>query len=151
MACAARVDGWWWLLLMGVGCSFVDPQVGAVQAVCGFDAGGGSPSGPGPGHYQRSTNQTGMTPICEAHPESTCNDCEATHCCATRSACYGDPTCACADLTLDECLEAAEANASEDQPASTSHCWNSFSASGTVERARVNCQRAWCQSECEIP
>jgi hypothetical protein len=75
--------------------------------------------------------------------------CENTHCCAARSACYGDPVCACADLGLDECLDAAESSA--DAPGDVARCWSAFSAKGTVEAERVACERAWCQRECSVP
>jgi hypothetical protein len=90
-------------------------------------------------------------PTCATDTGSPCDDCENTHCCATRSACYGDPVCACADVALDECLDAAESSAMAGAPAQTSGCWNVFSARGTVEQARVACQRAWCQTECGLP
>lgn len=151
MTFATHVERCWWLLFVAAGCSLVDPQVGAAQAWCGLSTGGGSNSGPGSNYYHRNASQPSIAPTCEAQPESACNDCEAAHCCATRSACYGDPVCACADLSLDECLEAAEAGSPEDQPAAIAHCWSNFSETGTVERARVSCQRAWCQSECQIP
>ncbi|HET7544859.1 MAG TPA: hypothetical protein VFK05_33560 [Polyangiaceae bacterium] len=150
MSSAARVDRSWWLLLLLVGCSLVDPQVGSPQASCGNSAGGGQ-SNPGSPYYQRSPNQIGTVPTCESHADGSCNACESTHCCATRSACYGDPVCACADSSLDECLEEAETRATAEQQAATSRCWSDFAARGTVEQARLSCQRAWCQSECGIP
>src|SRR5450432_115596 len=123
------------LLILGVGCSFVEPQAGAPQAACGISFGGGSQSGTGAGYYGTSSGQTLGAPTCAASmdsADSTCDACENTHCCATRSACYGDPVCACADLKLDECLDAAETSAAADEPALLSRCWNAFSAKGTA-------------------
>ena len=43
-------------------------------------------------------------------------------------------------------------NACDDcEGARSSECWGTFSATGTVEQARVACQRAWCQTECLGP
>lgn len=139
-------------LFVALGCSFADPQAGAPQAACGIGTGGGSQAGPGASYYGTSASSTMTAPTCATNSGSTCDDCESTHCCATRSACYGDPVCACADEALDECLDATVMNVTAaGAPAQTSGCWNVFSAKGTVEQARVACQRAWCQTECGIP
>jgi hypothetical protein len=136
-------------LFLGAGCSFVDPQAGAAQAACGISGGGASQTGPGAAYYGTPTTQTTKSgaPTCATVPMSPCDDCESTHCCATRSACYGDPVCACADAALDECLDQAATGASTD----VTRCWDLFAAKGTVEQARVACQRSWCQTECKIP
>jgi hypothetical protein len=139
------------LLLLGAGCSFVDPQAGAPQATCGISFGGGSQGGPSAGYYHSSSAQMLGGPTCATSSESACDDCESAHCCAARSACYGDPVCACADLALDECLDAAKTSAVADEPALVGRCWNTFSAKGTAEQARISCQRSWCQTQCEVP
>jgi hypothetical protein len=143
MTSALRVVASCCLLLVGAGCSFVDPQVGLSQVSCGIGTGGASQSGPA--YYGTSPSQTTSTPTCQTSSASSCDDCEATHCCATRSACYGDPVCACADLNLDECLDAAAG-----QPAQISRCWSIFAGKGTTEQARSSCERAWCQAACSI-
>jgi hypothetical protein len=144
MKSALRVAAACCLLVLGQGCSFVDPQVGLSQVSCGISAGGASQSGSS--YYGTNTSPTGSTPACQTNATSSCDDCEAAHCCATRSACYGDPVCACADLNLDECLDAAAGQATQ-----VSQCWSIFSGKGTTEQARSSCQRAWCQAACNIP
>ena len=141
------------LLILGVGCSFVDPQAGALQAACGISFGGASQNGPGAGYYGTSSGQTLGDPTCAASADSadSCDACETTHCCATRSACYGDPVCACADLALDECLDDSETSSAADKPGEVARCWNVFSAKGTVEQAFISCQRSWCQTQCAVP
>ena len=136
-------------LLVVFGCSFVDPQAGAPQTACGISFGGSSASGSGTGYYGSGSASARGEPTCAASAGSPCNECENAHCCATRSACYGDPVCACADLALDECLDAAETSA--DEAAQRSVCWSTFALKGTVEQERVNCQRAWCQTACAVP
>jgi hypothetical protein len=85
--------------------------------------------------------------MCLPDAGSDCDNCESTWCCATRLACYHDPVCACADHWLDECLS-ANPDASESDIA---ECWDAFSSRGAVEKARVACQRAWCQVPCAVP
>ena len=138
-------------LLACVACSFIDPQAGAPQAACGIDTGAASQNGQPAGYYGMSSGQGLGAATCATSSQSVCNACESAHCCATRSACYGDPVCACADLTLDQCLEAAATVALADAPAALSRCWDQFSARGTVEAARVACQRSWCRAECALP
>ena len=117
------------LLLSSGGCSFVEPEAGAPQAACGIPTSGSS--APGSGYYGAGASHASDTPICAASTGSACDACENTHCCAARSACYGDPVCACADLGLDECLDATESSA--DAPGDVARCWSAFSAKGTVE------------------
>ena len=33
----------------------------------------------------------------------------------------------------------------------TGQCWETFSAAGDVEQARIACQRSWCPMECGVP
>jgi hypothetical protein len=133
------------------GCSLADPRVGALQEACGLSVTDGGPSGAtGSGYYGTSTSSKGGA-TCKAVTDNPCDECESEHCCASRSACYGDPVCACADMTLDECLDdAEEADAGKGSPAAAV-CWSQFTAKGTVEQARVACERSWCQTECGIP
>ncbi|HEX3775501.1 MAG TPA: hypothetical protein VHV51_13610 [Polyangiaceae bacterium] len=130
-------------------CSFVDPHAGPTQTECGISFGGSAQTGAGSSYYGSTAHPTAAGPSCALSTDNSCDQCETTHCCATRSACYGDPSCACADQALDACLDQAET--SSNQGAQQSLCWNAFSARGTAEQARVACQRAWCQSECEVP
>jgi len=138
----------WGLIFTLVACSYVEPHVGASQTSCGLEMAGSSQTSSGPGYYG-SNSASSPSSTCALTNDNPCDACETAHCCATRSACYGDPTCACADMTLDECLDDAET--SPDEATSRSKCWNAFGAKGTVEQARVACERAWCQTECEVP
>jgi hypothetical protein len=126
-------------------CSVADPRFGASQVDCGLAV--ASTGQTGPGNYGATQRQ--RTPTCELVVDNPCDVCESTHCCATRSACYGDPSCACADQALDECLDDAET--STDEHAASAACWNTFADRGIAESARVACQRAWCQTECGVP
>ena|SRR5450432_2973958 len=139
------------LALVGAGCSSVEAKVGAAQAACGLDSKSGTPATQGGGYYPVGAAKTPASPTCEANTGSACDDCEGTHCCATRSACYGDPVCACADLAFDHCLDDAETAPAAEIAAQRSQCLAAFSAAGTAEKARIACQRAWCQTECEVP
>ncbi len=140
----------WLLLLNGVtaACSFVEPHQGSTQALCGIAAGGSGQTGASAAYYGVPM-MPAAGPSCSIDSDDPCDVCEITHCCATRSACYGDPTCACADVALDQCLDVAETSA--DEAASSSQCWSAFTAKGSVEQARVTCQRAWCKTECAEP
>ena len=138
-------------LLLGVaviGCSFAEPQQGQVQSLCGIAA-GGSGQGSASAAYYGVPMTEAAGPSCSVDSDDPCDVCEVTHCCATRSACYGDPTCACADIALDQCLDIAATSA--DETANASQCWNTFKAKGSAEQARVTCQRAWCKTECAVP
>lgn len=137
---------------LAAGCSFADARVGAPQDACGIEDEGQVETTLRPGNYYRAGAASGSAaPICEGNTGSACNDCEGAHCCARRSACYGDPVCACADLALDGCLDDAKAAPAAEIAARTSQCWSTFSAAGTVEQLRVACQHAWCQMECQVP
>ena len=138
-------------LALAAGCSFGDARVGAAQTACGVDDAGQPPTKPGAAGYYAVGSKTSAAPTCETHGDSACDVCEATHCCTPRSACYSDPVCACADLTLDHCRDDAEAAADAEVDAGVARCWSAFSARGAVERDRVACQRGWCQKECEVP
>ena len=147
----------WWLTaslaaFLAAGCSFADAKVGAPQEACNLGDAGHVQGTPGAGSYSRvSEVSTSAAPVCMGNTGSACDDCEGVHCCARRSACYGDPVCACADLALDRCLDDAKVAPAAEVAARTSECWGTFSATGTVEQARVACQRAWCQTECLGP
>jgi hypothetical protein len=137
---------------LAASCSFADAKVGARQDACDIAAAGQMQTTPHTGSYYRvGTASTAAAPVCEGNTGDACNDCESAHCCARRSACYADPVCACADLALDRCLDDANAAPAVELAARTSQCWNTFSATGTVEQSRVACRRAWCQMECELP
>jgi hypothetical protein len=148
MFAVRRFGCWLSLLAFGVGCTFVDPHVGALQAACEMAA-GPVPSGQGTGSYGM-TPKAQSTPICASNTGNACDDCENAHCCPTHSACYGDPVCACADLALDECLDAIDAGPADHQTR-VSDCWSAFAAKGSPEQARVSCQRSRCQTECGVP
>jgi hypothetical protein len=128
-------------------CSSVEAKVGAPQGACGIDAGAPGPAMSGSSYYPVGTRQTPAAATCAGNTGSSCDDCESAHCCSTRSACYGDPVCACADLALDHCLDDASAAVAD----RNTQCWNTFSAAGNVEQARIACQRSWCQMECGVP
>ncbi len=137
-----------------VGCSSVDPQVGSSQESCGVDAAspatakgsaGYSSTSSGPG-----TPQTGASLVCMLDAGSPCDDCESTYCCTTRTACYTDPVCICADRALDLCSDSTD-NGGATPSAQTAACWAAFSARGTVEQARVACEKAWCATACALP
>ena len=149
MTRAARFAFSFSLLAWGAGCSFVEPHKGSLQAECGIES---STDGQmGSGYPMATANSTQAAPTCAAVPDSACDNCESTHCCATRAGCYGDPVCACADLKLDECLDDAEASAGETRRAEVSACWSAFAATGAAEQARISCQRSWCETECSMP
>lgn len=138
--------------LLAWGCSFADARVGARQDACDLADDGSVQSTPHTGSYYRvGAATTAATPVCEGNTGSACDDCESAHCCARRSACYGDPVCACADQALDRCVDDARAAPAEEIAARAARCWDTFSATGTVEQARVACRRAWCQMECALP
>ena len=138
--------------LLAAGCSFVDANVGARQDACDRVDGGHLQTAPDTGNdYRLGAAVTSAPPVCEGNSGRTCDDCESAHCCARRSACYADPVCACADLTLDQCIDDAKASPEAELAARTIQCWTAFSAVGTVERARVACRLAWCRVECELP
>jgi hypothetical protein len=138
-------------VFLSAGCSAVDAKTGAPQGTCGIAAPGGAQATPGGSYYPVGAAKTPAAPTCEGNTGSACNDCEGAHCCGTRSACYGDPVCACADQAFDTCLDAAAATSATEIAARTSQCWAKFSVAGTVEQARIACQRSWCKMECEVP
>jgi hypothetical protein len=138
--------------LLAAGCSFADAKVGARQGACDLTGTGNTQATPhGKSSYRAVAASTSAAPVCEGSNGNACDDCESAHCCASRSACYGDPVCACADLALDGCLDEADAAPAEEIAARESQCWNVFSAIGTVEQARVACRLAWCKVECASP
>jgi hypothetical protein len=140
---------WFALSLLLAGCSRFDPHVGALQATCGSSKGNEQQTPRDPGYPGGSRAPAPAVPTCQADGGSACNDCENLHCCATLSACYGDPVCGCADSALDQCLDAAEQAA--DAAEQIGRCWSNFARHGSVEQDRVACQDAWCKAECEVP
>jgi len=89
---------------------------------------------------------TSTPTICAEDAGSPCDDCESKWCCSTRLPCYEDPVCVCLDRALDGCLDSAGKGES-----AIAACWASFSSSGSVEAARVACERLWCQEACGVP
>lgn len=152
----AAVRCLWGLALASVlGCAQIEPSVGLSQESCGNSApnvttaGGNSPYGStGMSLYGGASPATSPAVACVADAGSACDLCESTYCCTTRLACYRDPVCFCADQALDECLAGAGVSSS---PPQVSACLDHFSAHGTVERARLACQQAWCTTECALP
>jgi hypothetical protein len=142
-----------WLISLS-GCPLVDPQVGPAQASC-------APAGESSGSYSyggATSSGSSADESCPMDAGNACDDCESLHCCATRSACYGDPVCDCADQALDACLNAAgddaaahASDAAADASGAVTRCWDAFSATGQVAQARVSCQRMWCQQACAVP
>jgi hypothetical protein len=128
-------------LLLVAGCSLVDPNVGPNQAACGAQT--GSTTGYGPA----GTDAGGS---CAADAGTACDDCESRWCCQTRSACYADPVCDCADKAMDTCLDMGAGDSGPDD-AAVGRCWVAFSASGAVAKSRFTCLRAWCQGVCGVP
>src|SRR5881394_1184324 len=121
--------------LLSTSCSWVDARVGAPQEACGTESEASGQAVSGNNYYPVGARQTAAAPTCAGNTGSSCDDCEGAHCCATRSACYGDPVCACADLALDECLDDAAASTAVAER--TDQCWKTFSAAGNVEQARI--------------
>jgi len=136
--------------LLSTACSWTDARVGAPQEACAIESAASGPAMSGSSsYYSVGARQTAFPPTCAGNTGSSCDDCESAHCCATRSACYGDPVCACADLALDHCLDDAAVSTAVAER--TGQCWKTFSAAGDVEQARIACQRSWCQMECGVP
>ena len=152
MGRAAASGGKHWLVVAAavvMSCSGLDAKVGPAQESClpeGPGA-GGSTSGGEYGSGAASTSSGGEEVSCATDTGSPCDDCEAAHCCTTRLECYGDALCHCADQALDTCLGEAPSDAS----ATVASCWGAFSAVGPLEQERVSCQRAFCQTACEVP
>jgi hypothetical protein len=78
--------------------------------------------------------------------DNACETCENAGCCATRFGCYDNASCDAANKLFDDCLTAA----ATDQ-AKITKCWSDLSASSSVAKARVDCQRSKCQAECKVP
>src|SRR4051812_2281027 len=86
----------WLAAFFAAACSFTDGKIGAPQDACDLGDAGPEQITPGAGGYYRvGASSTSAAPVCEGNTGSACDDCESTHCCARRSACYGDPVCAC--------------------------------------------------------
>jgi hypothetical protein len=133
---------------LACGCSFVDPQVGPVQASC--PAGEQGSGGYGYGGAS-SGNGANSGQSCGTDSGSACDDCESLYCCDTRLACYGDRVCGCADHALDHCLDMASGDGAADASDAIARCWDAFTTSGHIALARVSCQRARCQQACAVP
>jgi hypothetical protein len=134
-------------------CAQIEPQVGDSQESCGESAPITTATGGNPGSgstgtsvYGGASPATSPAVACVADAGSACDICESTYCCMTRLACYRDPVCFCADRALDGCMGGNGASAEQ-----VTACLNVFSAHGTVERARLACQQAWCATECAAP
>jgi hypothetical protein len=135
-------------------CSAIDPQVGPSQESCGVSAiGTTGPSGNGGygsspyGGY--SSSKPASSESCGIDAGSPCDDCESKYCCATRTACYADPVCTCVDQAMNTCLSSTDQMGNVPSAAANA-CWNAFASGGTLEAARVACERAWCPGPCAI-
>ena len=133
-------------------CSSLDPGVGAVRQCVAAegppnDSQYYSPSEVDAGSFLYAPASDGATQTtCSLPAGSRCDDCESTNCCATRLACYADPTCAAADQVNDECLADASAEGG------ASACLQAFvMQGGTVAGERVACERTCCQTACSVP
>jgi hypothetical protein len=125
-------------------CAFVEPEVGKFRGSCK----GAS------GEYARPDGYTTGQPDPRCVPDQDddeCEVCEDTHCCSTRFGCYDHDACACADEEFDECLEHIADPSTEEGVAATAHCWEEFSGSGPLAKARVDCQREFCKEACGVP
>jgi hypothetical protein len=131
--------------LLVAACSYFDPSVGPRMdppdagdpPSCGPAYPGGAPTGSA-GQMAFCTDDGGPLP-------DDCDACEAASCCALRVACYGDPTCACADDALDAC------NGSSAGADAGASCWSAFAAANSVAEQRYECLRAACRDVCSIP
>jgi hypothetical protein len=79
---------------------------------------------------------------------TACDTCEAASCCTQRVACYTDQACSCADTTVDACLNSSPTS---DASSGASACWASFTATGTIAQARLQCLTKWCKGVCPLP
>ena len=138
-------------IVLVLACSGLDPRVGARQGKCGVSLTQSGQSTTGSSYPSVGSGQSSATPACEGNTGEPCNDCESAHCCASRSACYGDPVCACADQVLDQCLDEAGTAPMAEAAEQAAGCWRTFWLAGSVEQARITCQRSWCQAECGVP
>ena len=145
------------LVAATAGCDVLDPKVGPSQESCGVDAiapgaasgaygGAGTKTGSAYG-ASAGTSTSSTVAICALDAGSTCDDCESQFCCTTRTACYEDPVCICADRGLDRCLTATAPGDASGIDA----CWDAFEENGTVEAERVACEKTWCQGPCGVP
>jgi hypothetical protein len=134
-------------------CSAINPEVGPSQESCGIGAvGSAGPSGNGgygSNPYGGSSSKAASSQSCSIDAGSPCDDCESKYCCTTRAACYADPVCICADNAMDGCLSSTDQMGTVPSAPATG-CWNAFASRGTVEAARVACERAWCTGPCAI-
>jgi hypothetical protein len=78
--------------------------------------------------------------------DNECDSCENAACCATRFGCYDNASCDAANKAFDDCLTSANKD-----PAKVASCWSTFSGSSSVAKARVDCQRTHCKSQCAVP
>jgi hypothetical protein len=155
----------------GAACTALDPEVGPLRGTC---PGGSTYENEYPGSAGAAGEED---PRCldPATADNECAACENRNCCATRFGCYDDTACGCADIEFDECLEATEEVGATDGKApgerdggesdggesggesdggsatAKAACWAEFAASGPTAAARVECQRAHCQKECDVP
>lgn len=141
-------------------CSAFEPETGPLR-----DSGTAAPTATDPGDNSPSTSGGGYdygdaAPLVEGGPDPRCaadggiadNDCdrcENAGCCATRFDCYDDMGCASANMTFDACI--ASLDAGLQYPPTAAMCWNAFSSSSAIATARVACQRAKCQTVCDVP
>ncbi len=142
-------------VFFAAGCTALDPEVGPSQEACGADAASAGASGTTgygstPTSGYTASDPAAQSQTCALDAGSPCDDCESRYCCMTRSACYADPVCVCADQALDGCLASTSEGGAVPPPQATA-CWNAFSAYGTVELARIACEQAWCAVACAIP
>ena len=151
-----RRVSWLWpaaFALVGAGWLVVPDPWGALLAAAGFAVAGGLCLG-NTLRCQRThcATECSVPPApdpmnrCATMIDNDCDRCENMHCCSTRFGCYDVAACSDANDAFDVCLMAAGAS----QPAITD-CWNTFENSGPAAGARVDCQRTYCRTECELP
>jgi hypothetical protein len=145
------------LTASAAGCDVLDPKVGLLQESCGVDAvapGAASGEYGGAGTTTSSaygassgTSTSSTVTVCAPDAGGTCDECESQFCCTTRTACYEDPVCICADQALERCLKATAPG----DDSGIDACWDAFEENGTVEAERVACEKTWCQGPCGVP
>ena len=115
--------------------------------------------------------------VVETYDENECDHCENQFCCDERFRCYDDHDCFYGNIGLDKCISAAgDAGAdassdtadpwsdagdasddagneagSSDAGSPMEACWKAADAKSEIFRARHECQRAHCQSQCAVP
>jgi hypothetical protein len=145
-------------------CTSFEPEAGP-QRACMMAGSGGY--GGGSNSYSYTTPYPlygGKDPRCQPDggwDKGDCDACENQFCCQFRFNCYADGPCWCADKALDVCLNAippgddgggdgSDASSPTVSPA-VQQCWLNFESTDVAALVRVNCQRAYCQTQCGVP